>query len=685
MKKFFFFLLPLVITALCCLGEFSHLKAQTYSWYVSLCKSDFVSDGHYGKCVGCRENKLLTTYKARICTDCYLKTDMYLKGNCYLCSDKFAGGGSALLCRDCARKDQCVACGKYLGSGDVPYEAGDDSKVVERYTVKVYVPGQKNEFKKYFNAGAEAYKNHNYEESIMYFKKCDEIIPNGTAYNIGISLRALKRYEEAIQYFDVSIKEDPNYNGSYYQKALVLYDLKKHSEAETLFKKAIDLNIEEPLAYFSYAFYREYYHQDAEQAIKYYEHAFKLAPDEINFRVNLIDLYQQVGKFDDALRHANVLCKLLNNSVEALNKKAEILFKAQKWNDVIPIYEKLISLDPNDIDSAYKLGLAQFQLGQFGKARDNWKKYIELDINKNPHAYSCLAVCEMKLNNPVEAEKYCVRTLELLKDENPFVYYNLACAYSLLKKVDKSLDLLEKALKTGQVNMPYMESDADFTNVRTTKKYKELVDKYRSSNLIGTNVAENKKEEPKEQKKEEAVDQKMEMIIEEPVTILVNENFNGNETDFGLNDYWKLKNGMLVCSNGEEETIHKTRISDAFQDCTIKVNARWDGRAKNAGFGIQFGFSSDEYYIFRITGDKNYQFSHWDGSEWNDIVSWTEFNFIMGGFNELKVTCYGENIRAYINNQLVVNTKVDSFSGGYSGLACSGNVDASFDNFIVTK
>ena len=85
----------------------------------------------------------------------------------------------------------------------------------------------------------------------------------------------------------------------------------------------------------------------------------------------------------------------------------------------------------------------------------------------------------MKLNNPAEAEKWCDKSLESIKNDSYFVYYNASCIYSLRNKVDKSLDLLEKALKTGQVDIPHMESDTDLINIRETNRYKELLAKYK--------------------------------------------------------------------------------------------------------------------------------------------------------------------------------------------------------------
>lgn len=168
--------------------------------------------------------------------------------------------------------------------------------------------------------------------------------------------------------------------------------------------------------------------------------------------------------------------------------------------------------------------------------------------------------------------------------------------------------------------------------------------------------------------------------------VIVRENFDGSQTSFRMDEYWKMKNGMLVCANGDKSFLHMINIEGEYKDCSIMVKARWDGRAKNTGFGFQFGYkSSNEYYIFRIAPDGRYQLLSRESAHWNNIISWTKTTLIKDGFNDLKITCSGKNISAYINNELVVNTKIDAFSGGKIGLVCSGDLDASFDDFVILK
>lgn len=53
--------------------------------------------------------------------------------------------------------------------------------------------------------------------------------------------------------------------------------------------------------------------------------------------------------------------------------------------------------------------------------------------------------------------------------------YNIACAYSLLKKADEAMEFLDKALKDGFTNYTHIEQDPDLNNVRDDPRYKKLM------------------------------------------------------------------------------------------------------------------------------------------------------------------------------------------------------------------
>jgi len=65
--------------------------------------------------------------------------------------------------------------------------------------------------------------------------------------------------------------------------------------------------------------------------------------------------------------------------------------------------------------------------------------------------------------------------LSKLLPNNEIVYYNLACSYSLLGKIDKAFEALKKAILLGYVDFDYFFKDPDLENLRKDPRFKEIL------------------------------------------------------------------------------------------------------------------------------------------------------------------------------------------------------------------
>jgi len=166
---------------------------------------------------------------------------------------------------------------------------------------------------------------------------------------------------------------------------------------------------------------------------------------------------------------------------------------------------------------------------------------------------------------------------------------------------------------------------------------------------------------------------------EEIFSEVVKETFDNGTTDFQLNEFWKLEDGALYHSSDNEGCMHWNRISNSFTDCTISVKTKWNGKETNSSFGLRYG----DRHCFMIAQDGHYKMNRWTGSEWETLVDWQETDLVSDDYNSLVVTCSGKNIRAYLNNTLVINIIDNSYEGGYVGVVCSCDVEAYFDDFSV--
>jgi tetratricopeptide (TPR) repeat protein len=67
--------------------------------------------------------------------------------------------------------------------------------------------------------------------------------------------------------------------------------------------------------------------------------------------------------------------------------------------------------------------------------------------------------------------------LARLEPENPLVFYNLACSYSLTEQYERGLLALEKALQLGYRDFNWLTKDPDLKKLRSQPAYAELRDK----------------------------------------------------------------------------------------------------------------------------------------------------------------------------------------------------------------
>lgn len=69
--------------------------------------------------------------------------------------------------------------------------------------------------------------------------------------------------------------------------------------------------------------------------------------------------------------------------------------------------------------------------------------------------------------------------LARLEPENPLVFYNLACSYSLTEEFDRAALALEKALQLGYRDFTWLTKDPDLKKLRAQPVYDDIKAKIR--------------------------------------------------------------------------------------------------------------------------------------------------------------------------------------------------------------
>ncbi len=66
--------------------------------------------------------------------------------------------------------------------------------------------------------------------------------------------------------------------------------------------------------------------------------------------------------------------------------------------------------------------------------------------------------------------------LTQLRSQDPVAWYNLACSYSLLKRLHESIEALRRSFELGYADFNHLRRDPDLTNIRQVPEYKQLMD-----------------------------------------------------------------------------------------------------------------------------------------------------------------------------------------------------------------
>ena len=79
----------------------------------------------------------------------------------------------------------------------------------------------------------------------------------------------------------------------------------------------------------------------------------------------------------------------------ALFQQANRLYQAEKYEQALELYKKVLSLDPYDADTYYDMGLAYYKKGEIDKAKKYLRETLNID-KKHLKAKTLLEILEKK-------------------------------------------------------------------------------------------------------------------------------------------------------------------------------------------------------------------------------------------------------------------------------------------------
>lgn len=76
------------------------------------------------------------------------------------------------------------------------------------------------------------------------------------------------------------------------------------------------------------------------------------------------------------------------------------------------------------------------------------------------------------------------RRLSQLRPEDPYVFYNLACSYSLINDIAKAASVMKLAVKNGYRNFVFLENDRDLVNLLKDADFRRYLDEVKQTRTV---------------------------------------------------------------------------------------------------------------------------------------------------------------------------------------------------------
>jgi tetratricopeptide (TPR) repeat protein len=161
------------------------------------------------------------------------------------------------------------------------------------------------------------------------------------------------RNDEAIAAFNEVIGKAPTCSDCYFNLGMGHLNKKQYAEAETAFKKAIELKA-----------------------------------DHVNAHTQLASVYNAQRRFDLAAESSAAAAKYsaaapgaTGGNAEALYNQGVTLFNGQKFAEAKTAFESATKADPKHALAHYQLGMTALNLGDFALAASSLEQYLALEPN----------------------------------------------------------------------------------------------------------------------------------------------------------------------------------------------------------------------------------------------------------------------------------------------------------------
>jgi tetratricopeptide (TPR) repeat protein len=295
------------------------------------------------------------------------------------------------------------------------------------------------------------------------------------AFNfLGNILQDQKEYGEAVTQYRKAIQLDPQNPGPHANLGLALQNLKRYDEATLEYTKAVELDSKNPLPYLNWAnaLYEE---KRYGEAVAKYRQASELDPGDAGSHLNWGNVLQDLQKYNEAIAQYQKASELNPQNPLPYIEWGNALGSQKKYEEAIARYQKASELDPKNPLPYFNWAKALYDQQKYGEAITKYQKASRLDPN-DADSYLNWGMALQNQHKYDEAIAKYQKASEL-DPKNPLPYLNWANVLYDQRKYDGAITSFEKASQLDPKNpIPVREGGIlRFYLGRSTQSQEDLV------------------------------------------------------------------------------------------------------------------------------------------------------------------------------------------------------------------
>lgn len=159
----------------------------------------------------------------------------------------------------------------------------------------------------------------------------------------------------------------------------------------------------------------------------------------------LVRIYREQGRYNRLIEICEKAVSLQKDDVSLLTTLGDAYFKAERFQSAIDTFRKVIAMEPDATAVIMRLGNAQIAAGDYEGAEEEFAKAARADTAEAHTYYARLGMAFMGVNECGRARRVFLKAIEI-SPSNPMFYCDLGDAFVCLDKLQDAWDAYEKAV-----------------------------------------------------------------------------------------------------------------------------------------------------------------------------------------------------------------------------------------------